>query len=210
MIEINEQIIFPTALVHHKVDDSILENTKELVYEYMQTEQWIKTEQQIGHTKTSYHHDEERNFLGKIGAYPLMQVINDMGCEYMKVLGLDPDIPFNIQTWFNENTPGTFHEIHEHYGAFIGGTFYITVPESSGDIVFYDPVKTRVANNIYTRKWYKKTTEFNTENHNITPKDGDLLMFEAWMPHSVLMNKSDKSRLSVSFNIGPPNGYTAG
>lgn len=207
MIEMNEQIIFPTALVKHSVSDEILENTKELVYDYMLSEEWVDTEQHYGHTKTSYFHDETRNFLGKIGAYPAMQVINDMGCEYMKVLGLDPEVPFNIQSWLNENTPGSFHGIHEHYGAFIGGTFYLTVPEDSGNICFYDPVKTRVANYIYTRKWHKKETEFNKEHYQVTPKDGDILMFEAWMPHSVMINASPKNRVSISFNIGPPNGY---
>ncbi len=37
---------------------------------------------------------------------------------------------------------------------------------------------------------------------NIMPvKEGMLVVFPAWLPHSVDFNKSDRERISVSFNV---------
>jgi len=35
----------------------------------------------------------------------------------------------------------------------------------------------------------------------LTVKPGTLLLFPAWLPHSVDANRSDRERVSVSFNL---------
>ena len=67
----------------------------------------------------------------------------------------------------------------------------------SSDIKFFDP---KVQKNIrYPKiKNYTDTSAVITE---ITPKEGDLLIFPAYLPHSVEENKSDEDRVIISFNI---------
>jgi hypothetical protein len=46
----------------------------------------------------------------------------------------------------------------------------------------------------------------------IDPKDGDLFLWPAWVPHEVDVNKSDKQRINIAFNLTlteePNFGYT--
>ena len=43
-------------------------------------------------------------------------------------------------------------------------------------------------------------TADNTDLVAVKVKDGDLLMFPAWLQHSVDANRSDRIRISISFN----------
>ncbi|MCY1183751.1 putative 2OG-Fe(II) oxygenase [compost metagenome] len=42
---------------------------------------------------------------------------------------------------------------------------------------------------------------YNTDQVVIAVSDGSLLIFPAWLPHSVSVNRSDRLRISVSFNV---------
>ena len=46
-----------------------------------------------------------------------------------------------------------------------------------------------------------KRTEFNQNVAQIKPVEGDLLIFPAYLPHSVGMNLSQEDRIVISFNI---------
>ena len=48
-------------------------------------------------------------------------------------------------------------------------------------------------------------TAENTEQVVVSVKDGMLLMFPAWLQHSVDPNRSDRVRISVGFNIMFPS-----
>ena len=57
--------------------------------------------------------------------------------------------------------------------------------------------------NIINRNFYpiSKTTEFNSNNISIKIEEGDLLIFPAYLPHSVEENKSNDERVIISFNL---------
>jgi ectoine hydroxylase-related dioxygenase (phytanoyl-CoA dioxygenase family) len=44
-------------------------------------------------------------------------------------------------------------------------------------------------------------TAGNTDQVVVTVRDGTLLVFPAYLPHSVAPNTSDRERVSVSFNV---------
>ena len=46
-----------------------------------------------------------------------------------------------------------------------------------------------------------KLTAQNADQVVVQVRDGTLLMFPAWLPHSVDPNASDDERISVSFNV---------
>ena len=46
-----------------------------------------------------------------------------------------------------------------------------------------------------------KKTDLNQNIAEIKPNEGDLLLFPAYLPHSVGMNESDEDRIVISFNI---------
>ena len=58
--------------------------------------------------------------------------------------------------------------------------------------------------NIITRNFFPKSngiTELNAVTAKINVEEGDLLIFPAYLPHSVEENKSDDDRVIISFNI---------
>ena len=58
--------------------------------------------------------------------------------------------------------------------------------------------------NIISKNFFPKAngiTELNALTAKINVTEGDLLIFPAYLPHSVEENKSDEDRVIISFNI---------
>ena len=101
--------------------------------------------------------------------------------------------------WLNINYPHSFNEIHNHPRACLASSFYISVPENSGSIVF--------CNNYETENYMQDRlmTQFGTYNSSIWTvpvNDNDFYVFPAWLKHKVETNKSKKDRISISINAG--------
>lgn len=44
-------------------------------------------------------------------------------------------------------------------------------------------------------------TAYNTDQVVVNVRNGTLLLFPAWLPHSVDVNRSGRQRISISFNV---------
>ena len=99
--------------------------------------------------------------------------------------------------WFNVNPPNAYQGRHHHADYLLGGTYYVSVPPSSGAIDFSNP-------NPYA---YFLNQRHNTEDYNVISSfamktgDGDLLIWPGWMDHEVNVNRSNDLRITVSFAI---------
>lgn len=103
-----------------------------------------------------------------------------------------------INSWFNLNPKGAYHEIHDHKNSIISGVFYIKVPEDSGNINFYrsDSAEYFLPDNI------DSFNSFNSCKYTYEPKESFIFLFPSWLKHSVDLNNSTKDRISLSFNYG--------
>lgn len=114
---------------------------------------------------------------------------------------LPANSPLDIQIdemWININPRGSCNSRHHHNpfsGKSLSGVFYVQVPGNSGDIVFYDP-RGIVKDAPDMRYFYGTDT-----NLKFSPADNTLIIFPAWLDHSVEKNMSNKDRISISFNI---------
>jgi len=99
--------------------------------------------------------------------------------------------------WANVNAPGAVHRMHTHPNNFLSGVYYAQVSAGADTINFHDP---RPQTGII-RPPVTKLTAYNTDQVVLTVKPGTLLLFPAWLPHSVDANRSDRERISVSFNL---------
>ena len=107
---------------------------------------------------------------------------------------------FDIVCWVNINGKGSFNARHHHdpySGTFLSGVFYIKTPENSGGIVFYDP-RPHIGSAHDTR-YFSQLDHCNT--YCVKPNQNMMLMFPAWLEHSVETNNSNDTRISISFNI---------
>ena len=88
--------------------------------------------------------------------------------------------------WTSIHSNGSSHDAHHHYKSALSGAFYVTTPENSGSIVFYDPRGSLPP--------FGKTLR-------IIPSPGKLVIFPSWVVHNVQPTLSKLPRISISFNL---------
>jgi uncharacterized protein (TIGR02466 family) len=99
--------------------------------------------------------------------------------------------------WANVNPPGGRNLWHTHPNNFLAAVYYIATPEAEDRIVFEDPRPQAAV-------MMPKPIEFTMYNgNNITFKvrPGRLVMFPAWLKHTVPTNTSQNERISVALNL---------
>lgn len=150
----------------------------------------------------------------------LVEIIKIQFKQLHDEIELIEQVEFDIlNMWVNVNYPHAFNKFHRHVNppsidriasaSVISGTYYVDVPENSGDLVFHAgredySLMTHEAAIVRIPELFLK----NTSNRHIrplykvTPKSGDLFMWWADMIHGVEQNHSNKNRISISFNLG--------
>lgn len=96
-----------------------------------------------------------------------------------------------IKYWTNINKPGGKNALHEHKLWHYVAVYYLDAA-GTGDIVFYNPSNLTEGCNPFAP--FVSPIAF-------SPKNGDLLVWPAWLPHEVEHNFSDKHRVNIAMNI---------
>ncbi len=99
--------------------------------------------------------------------------------------------------WANVNAPGAAHQAHSHPNNFLSGSYYVQTQPGADTINFHDP-------RVQTAVLRPPVTELSAENADqavLRVRDGSLLLFPAYLEHSVDPNRSERNRISLSFNI---------
>ncbi len=99
--------------------------------------------------------------------------------------------------WANVLAKGAVHRAHNHPNNFLSGVYYVRTGPGADSINFHDP---RVQAGIIRPPVVALTAE-NTDQVVVSVKNGTLLLFPAYLQHSVDANASEEERVSVSFNI---------
>ena len=99
--------------------------------------------------------------------------------------------------WANINAPGTPHRLHSHRNNFLSGAYYVQTQDGADSINFFDP---RPQAGVIRPPVARMTPE-NTEMVVLKVAVGSLLLFPAWLQHSVDVNRSARPRISFSFNL---------
>ena len=116
---------------------------------------------------------------------------DEMGWKY------NPDKVKITVMWSIINKKGSFNIQHNHPNAYLSAAYYVKVPKNSGNIKFFDPKEQK---NIRYPK-IKNYTDISAVITEITPKEGDLLIFPSYLYHSVGENLSEDDRIIISFNV---------
>jgi len=101
--------------------------------------------------------------------------------------------------WANINPPGGYNRPHVHPNTLFSGVYYVKTPPNCGKLVCNDPrpgiqtvMPTRIKGTPPKHLW--------RECH-LDVKEGRIIIFPAWLWHSVEPNESSDIRISVSFNF---------
>lgn len=84
--------------------------------------------------------------------------------------------------WVNINEKGDEHLPHNHFGSIVSGTYYVDVSEDCGNLILFNCLHE-----------YKSRCV-------IEPKNHMLILFPSHFNHYVEPNKTNKKRISISFN----------
>ena len=101
--------------------------------------------------------------------------------------------------WINILPEGGIHTAHIHPHSVISGTTYVSMPEGTSAIRFEDP---RLAMMMVAPPRMSDAREELRSFVTVTPRVGDVLLWESWLRHEVPMNMAEEERISVSFNYG--------
>jgi uncharacterized protein (TIGR02466 family) len=145
-----------------------------------------------GESWQSDHDLHERERFGTITSHLKLAAENVL--SYLKVTNNDIQL---TGCWANLNAPGASHRLHSHRNNYLSGVYYVRVPEGANTINFFDP---RAQAGIIRPPVMEFTPE-NTEQVVLKVKEGMIMIFPAWLQHSVDTNRSDQIRISLSFNV---------
>ncbi|MGH9809557.1 MAG: 2OG-Fe(II) oxygenase family protein, partial [Terriglobia bacterium] len=110
-----------------------------------------------------------------------------IGCDAFEITGC----------WANVLAKGAGHKAHSHPNNFLSGVYYVRTRPGSDTLNFHDP---RNQAGVIRPPVVALTAE-NTDQVVVRVKNGTLLVFPAYLQHSVDANMSGEERISISFNI---------
>ena len=97
----------------------------------------------------------------------------------------------------NVQYENSLHAMHHHPNSTFSGVYYVSAPAGSSSLRFRDPcILSRMAEPTIDR-----CNASSAEVMEFVPKEGRLLIFPSYLEHEVLLNRSKKPRIAISYNI---------
>lgn len=189
--------LFPTKMMRAELDDfeAPTQNLIKLIREMEKANKGLTTDYR---ENNPLEYDRE-------GPNWLRAQINQTVIAYLKEIGIDYSVNWQIHAWANINRAGDYHDPHNHPHAYLSGTYYLKMPGEGAKkrqrsdvrpnaITFYDP---RTGFNMSSIR----NDPYVDPELTVLPKPGLLMMWPAALMHFVHPNLSDETRISLSFNI---------
>ena len=100
--------------------------------------------------------------------------------------------------WVNLLRGPGHHSSHLHPHSILSGTLYVEVPPNAGAIRFEDP---RLGQQMAAPARRADAPDDRRAFVTVTPRPGQLLLWESYLRHEVLPGTAKADRLSISFNF---------
>ena len=159
--------------------------------------EWSKRDPGVKKTNRNGWHSTTE--MHKMPVYqPIVNELFVMMNDIWKEEWLDRE-PVLGNMWANINPPGGMNMPHLHPNALFSGVYYVKAPINSGRLKLIEP-RPGVHVMMPAKKPGNPGIDFWRDVH-VEPIVGRIIMFPAWLWHSVEENKSNDIRISVSFNF---------
>lgn len=99
--------------------------------------------------------------------------------------------------WVNVMPKGGIHTGHIHPHAVVSGTYYVRIPDGAAALKLEDP---RLAMMMAQPARRADAAPDLQPFVFLAPAQGEVILWESWLRHEVVMNRSREPRVSVSFN----------
>jgi len=127
----------------------------------------------------------------------LVACVDSAAKAVLEFLRIEYDALLITGCWATVNAPGAAHRMHSHPNNFLSSVYYVQVAEGADTINFHDPRP----QSVIIHPPVTELTAYNTDQVVVRVEEGMLLVFPAWLPHSVDANASERPRISVSSNL---------
>ena len=186
---IKEQF-FPTTVYGKDVQLDNAKLTQDIVNWSNQDRGLQKTNYKGWHSKT--------NMASKPEYQNLVNELMIMCKDVFKEEWLDRE-PILGNMWANINPKDGMNQPHIHPNSLFSGVYYVKSNPQAGRLKIYDP---RPGSQIVMpARLEGKPPKHLWRDANLDPFPGRIIMFPAWLWHSVEPNQSNDIRISVSFNF---------
>ena len=194
------ELIFPTPI--WKFDDVNVDRESLTNFVYL-----VKDEDPVGRTQTNHGGWQSHDFIDSVMDINPLKGIRDAIME--RAYAAADQFGFSayslkmINLWININGKGAFNHLHTHPGGVLSGVYYLKLPDCChGHLSFvrdfqYTQMKEYWGDGDNVHRW----EHMNETEHDVFPEENQLVIFPAWLPHSVSVSSGDGDRISISFNI---------
>ena len=189
--------LFPQPVFKYQIDNyqKINEGLVKYVYELNKKDNvGVKKSNINGWHSKPFDFKEKENIPNKFYAHInnyIKDVFSKFGWEYNETKVICTSM------WAIINKKGNFNIEHTHPNNYLSAAYYVKAPDNCGNFKATNPnILSR-----HVRAKAEKANELNSNSVSIEINEGDLLIFPAYLPHSVEENKSDEDRVIISFNI---------
>ena len=186
-MNINTQLLFPTPF--WTVDLDI--NNSELTRECYRVRRTVKGV--FDRSNRGGYHSDDLSFSIEFNSLldTICNTSNKILADYYsdtRTVSINP-------YWVNINRTGNYNVRHIHPGCILSGVYYVkckNIPEQGSLILHMDEKE----------QFILKSNHLNTKTSEIIPpKEGMLVLFPSYVPHTVLPNMLNCDRISISFNL---------
>ena len=158
---------------------------------------WSNQDQ--GVQKTNYKGWHSTTDMANKGEYQLLvNELNTMCKEVFNEEWLDRE-PVLGNMWANINPKDGMNQPHIHPNSLFSGVYYVKSNPQAGRLKIYDPRPG--AQIVMPIRKEGRPPKHLWRDVNIDPVPGRVIMFPAWLWHSVEPNQSNDLRISISFNF---------
>jgi uncharacterized protein (TIGR02466 family) len=159
-----------------------------------------------------WHSTELLSWCGPAGKAIIDAAYEMVGRMTLMELGdelVQAEVAWRVTAWANVSRAGDANRPHGHAGAFWSGIYWVddggvaADPSIGGLLELADPrgiVADMVAPNL---RFAVKDCLSAGRGETITPQAGTMVLFPAWLIHSVTPYRGTRPRISIAFNFSP-------
>jgi len=196
--QLSVEYYFPSA-IYSVTKPEYLEKAKEVCSEYVEKAKLKNTE--IDELYPVY---QTENFYNDARIKDLSDYILDVSWDILDNQGYDMSNSrtFYDEFWCQDHAKYSSMEQHIHaFGTQIVGFYFIECPENCSKVMFHDPRPAKVQINLREKQVSTVTTASSII--NFQPKEGLLMLTNAWLAHSFNKSGALDSMRFIHFTVFP-------
>jgi uncharacterized protein (TIGR02466 family) len=188
----NLEPIFITPMFHDFLNLDINE-LEEYAYRLHGQSEGRQKSNRLGWQSNDIQYDEE--------VAPLIAAINERLQDVHQYIGLTADKQLIIDNmWVNINSKYSYNRSHIHAKSVFSGTYYVKVPDNSGNLNFKNPSQLQRLFINEIDHHITALNNFTAQNWIVQPHVDMMVLFPSWLEHDVDQNLSNDLRISIAFN----------